>query len=69
METGSDGFFYLLIYVSTYFVSMVNQSLKKLAHIFPAFLTCPVQNSWKEERNLVEDLILSADQVVDFVVH
>lgn len=69
METRSDGFFYFLIYALAYLISVVNQSLKKFPHLFPAFPPCSIKDSWKKERDFVEDFILPADQTVDFVVH
>ena len=69
METRGDRFFYFLIYAMAYLISVVNQSLKKFPHLFPAFPSCSIKDSWKKERDFVEDLILPADQTVDFVVH
>jgi hypothetical protein len=47
----------------------MNQSFKKLAHVFPAFFTSSVKNSWEKERHFVKDLVLSAYQIDDLMVH
>jgi hypothetical protein len=52
-----------------YLISVMNQSLEKFPHLFPAFPSCSIKDSGKKERDFVKDFILPADQTVDFVVH